>query len=135
MLNRAYKTYGNVIELEYATISSKKSKSSKPKIRWNGRRLICTLLIVYVAANFGYWHYKINKVNAQIESLELKKMALQLEKNQLEKQKELVQDEKYVEKLARENLDLVKPGEKLILLAEPGEVMPLEMDENTEIYD
>ena len=23
MLNRAYKTYGNVIELEYATISSK----------------------------------------------------------------------------------------------------------------
>ena len=62
-------------------------------------------------------------------------MALQLEKNQLEKQKELVQDEKYVEKLARENLGLVKPGEKLILLAEPGEVMPLEMDENAEIYD
>lgn len=134
-MNHALKTYGNVIELDYQTNKTKKPRTFKRKVKWNAKRLICTLLVLYVAANFGYWHYKIYKADLQIESLELKKMALELEKAQLEEKKELVQGEKYVEQMARESLGLVKPGEKLILLAEPGEVMPLEIDENMELYD
>ena len=134
-MNQALKTYGNVIELDYRSNMSKNRISSKRKVKWNAKRLICTLLVLYIAANFGYWHFKINRANVQIENLELKKMALKLEKTQLEEKKELVQEEKYVEQMARESLGLVKPGEKLILLAEPGEVLPLEMDGNIELYD
>ena len=133
-MNQALKTYGNVIELDYQRASRKKS-AQKRKLKWNVKRLLCTALIIYLTANFGIWHYKIRKVNAQIEDLEHQKTALELERSRLEEKKELVQGEAYVEGLARKNLGLIKPGEKVIMLAEPGEVMPLERDDNMELYD
>jgi len=134
-LSQVVRTYGNVLELSFNSNADRNLKRPKRKVKWNAKKLICTILVLYLGANFGYWHYKIDKVNHEIENLEMKKMALELEKNKLEEQKKMVQGEKYVEKLARENLGLIKPGEKLILLAEPGEVMPLDADENAEIRD
>lgn len=134
-MSQVLRNYDNVIELDYHTAVRKRPTSAKRKVRFKGKRLVCTLLVLYLVTLFGYWHYKISRVNAEIKNLEAQKMVLQLEKNKLQEKKKLVQGEAYVEQMARANLGLVKPGEKVILLAEPGEAMPLESDANMEIYD
>lgn len=131
------KVYGQAVEPQndlYAGFAPRKKKS-KRIIRYKGRSLIFWGIILYVVLVFGYWHYKINVVNAEILSLEAQKSALLAEQALLNDKKELVLSKEYIEKTARENLGLVKPGEKVLLFAKPGEVMPLEVDEHEEIYD
>lgn len=118
----------NSKEVPKRLIRRKKKKYSP------GRLLLLGVALAYLLS-FGYWSYKINQLDAQIEALEKQKMAVLAEQNRLLEQKKLVMSHEYVEKLARENLGLVKPGEKVVLFAEPGEVMPLKEEGKTELYD
>lgn len=119
--------------LESTTATKRIARRKKRKYS-PGRLLLLGAALAYLLS-FGYWSYKINQYDAQIEALERQKNAVLAEQKRLLEQKELVMSPEYVEKLARENLGLVKPGEKVVLFAEPGEVMPLKEEGKTELYD
>ena len=68
---------------------------------------------------------EIMQLNAQKTDLEMAYADIQTEKSQLEEQKELLNDDTYLERLARENLLMVREGEYLL--------MPYE--ENSEVVE
>ncbi|WP_227764014.1 FtsB family cell division protein [Zhaonella formicivorans] len=136
MLSHLPKVY-DALELGYREYVPKPGRKTtiKRRVRFKGRALLFGAVIFYVLLLFGYWHYKINQVEAEIQALEAQKNAILAEQARLKEQKKLVMSKEYVERAARENLGLVKPGETVLLFAEPGKVRPLKLKDKSEIYD
>ena len=62
--------------------------------------------------------YESSRSRERIEELAGRKEALEKEQQQLEEKKAEVQAPDYLEKVAREELHLAKPGEKVVILPE-----------------
>ncbi len=70
------------------------------------------LTISHLTRKFQLWHnsqQEIKKLKAQISQLNQKKL-------NLEKKKEYYQSDEFIKKEARENLGLIKPNEKILVL-------------------
>ncbi len=94
---------------------------------------LVTLILVFVLlafVRFAWEGYKLDKeIHAYLIQLEEAKII----NAQLLAEVELAQDPIYIEKLARERLGLVKTGEKVVMPAKPGYVMPLKEPTDGEI--
>lgn len=74
--------------------------------------LFLLLLILLSFANIGNYR-KRNKLISQIKTMEEKISGIKAENDRTEQNIQKVNDDSYVEKVAREELDLQKPGEKV----------------------
>ncbi|ADL06899.1 FtsB family cell division protein [Thermosediminibacter oceani] len=76
-------------------------------------RIIFVLFLVYFVYTFTVQQFKINELRRQELELSQKMNQLAEERKRLEKEIELLNTKSYIEKLARDQLGLVKPGEIL----------------------
>lgn len=74
--------------------------------------LFLLLLILLSFTNIGNYR-KRNKLTSQIKTIEEKINSIKAENDRIEQNIQKVNDDSYVEKVAREELDLQKPGEKV----------------------
>ena len=100
--------------------AKKVKKGTRRKFRLNGPAVILLLVLGFVFYTFGGQmvelynvRHEVKKIRGQIEEMEKKN-------DELNKQVQFLQSDAYVERMAREKLSLVKPGEKIILEAKPG---------------
>jgi cell division protein FtsB len=94
----------------------------KDKKRWHLKSLLLIGVGGYLLFSFGHLGYGIYQANRQIEAYEAQKQALIAEREHYQKQIEQLHQASYIERLAREELGLVKPGETVIIPAVPGQV-------------
>ncbi len=119
---------------EKLQVKSKRAKKT-PVFFKRLRTLVLLAMMIYILASFGGLQVKMNQVNGQISALEAEKSELLEVQQKLLKEKERLNDPLYIERRAREALGFIKPGEKILLPAEPGEAMPLKMDGIDDIRD
>ena len=92
--------------------------------------LAAAVLIVLIAAYFVVSGYKIIKLNKELDEAETKKQELTETKEDLQAQYKDINSDKYIERLARRDLKLVKANELLFIL--PEETEEEEQDGETE---
>ncbi len=120
---------------EKLQIRKKQRKKQAPSFFKRLRPLILLAVVVYILLSFGGLQVKMNQVNGQISALEAEKEELLEAQQKLLREKERLDDPIYIERRAREALGFIKPGEKILLPAEPGEAMPLKLDGIEDIRD
>lgn len=69
--------------------------------------------LVYFAYTMVTQQSMINAKNKELESLQQKINSVKSENDELRKKKEMLDTDEYYEKVAREKLGMVKPGEKV----------------------
>ena len=80
--------------------------------------IILILIIVFVGINYYNNIKKINELQLKIDNLNSKIESSKEEKNELQKELENINNRDFIEKIAREKLGLVKPGEVLVVPVE-----------------
>lgn len=95
-------------------------KRKKLKFRLGGPTVILFILLGFIFYSFGGQaiemynvRHEINKIREQMDELKVKNA-------ELRKQVEQLNSSAFIEREAREKLGYVKPGEKIILEAQPG---------------
>ena len=119
-MNSQAKIANNVVRLPHTT-KKKKRLVFKPK----PTTFFIALIIFYVLFSFARVELQIRQTERQMAILKQRTQQLELEKERMERQYQLLHDDKHLETLARKYL-MIKPGERLVLPAEPGAVLPLE---------
>ncbi len=111
-------------------------KKRRRRFKWKLGSLVLLLVLGYILFSFGRVYYQIHQLNLKKSALERELHALERENRALIEKVRLVQTDAYIEKLAREELGLVKPGETIMVPAFPGDAKPLkETDKNRDIRD
>lgn len=77
--------------------------------------VVLLLVIVFFGAIFIKQQLIINKLNREYDEYKDQLARVQQQTDQLNEQLKIMQREDYIEKLAREKLRLVKPGEMLFI--------------------
>jgi len=77
--------------------------------------LILIAFVIYFSFIIIEQQKIINTKQLALENVENNIRKEELVKQDLEKQKEMLDSEEYIEKVAREKLGLVKPGEKIFI--------------------
>jgi len=94
----------------------------KSKYVFKKRFLFFLSIIVYVVICFGQQFYRIAAINSEIDSyLNTKKQLMEEQENLMEEIK-LLENRSYIERIAREDLGLIKPGETLLVPGKPGDL-------------
>lgn len=78
-------------------------------------KLALSVFIVFMAVQIAQSWYKINKKTAQIEILDQKIAAQTLKNNEMERLIAEGSNDEYIERVAREKLGLVMPGESVYI--------------------
>lgn len=105
----------NIIQLE--STAGKKEKKRK-KLNW--KLLIIGIIGVYLLTNIIQMHATIWQMDKKIEETREEKQEMLAHQEELEQRIKKTENGEYIEKLAREQLGLVKPGEKLIIPKKTG---------------
>jgi cell division protein FtsB len=99
-------------------------------------KLLSSALGVYLLFAFLAGGYEIWQLKKQLEQIDLEKKMLLEQRTQLEQDIKALQEPEIIERIARESLGLVKPGETVIVPAIPGENIPKPKEVNSaEIAD
>lgn len=77
--------------------------------------LLCSLLVLWVFGNLAQLHWQIIKLDKEIEIQTQQKQQLLTYQAQLEEDLKMVESGEYIEKLAREQLGMIKPGENPVM--------------------
>jgi len=83
------------------------------------------VLGVYFGTAIVQTQLKIYQANRQLEQLDEELYRLRQENRELEQQRQYVESDEYVEWKARQELGLVRPDEKVIILTEPEGGIPV----------
>ena len=107
----------------------RRKKSRSAAARKGAGRLKMGLLLLaglaVLAVSWGLPQYKkVNALRAQLSELEERKLQLQEERRRLEEELRWLQTDAAMEKIAREELGLVKPGEYPLLDLDNKSVAP-----------
>lgn len=92
------------------------------KYRFKKRFLILFCVLGYVVFSFGQQFYKIYSINNEISSCLNDKAALVQEQKGLEEEISLLQNKSYIERIAREDLGMIRPGETLLVPGQTGDI-------------
>jgi cell division protein DivIC len=107
---------------------------SKSKFRVRKRFFLLIGLFVYVAMCFGQQFYQLSNLDQEIEKYQQIHNELLEEQESLKAEIALLENKSYIERIAREDLGLIKPGETLLVPGELGklpEVKPIgELEDN-----
>lgn len=110
-------------------------KASKSKHQHANKVILALVIfvlvfILFAFARFAWLGYKLDReIQAYLIQVEEAKMV----NAQLLEEIELAKDPSFIEKIARERLGLVKAGERVVMPAKPGYVMPLKQPAQGEI--
>ncbi|HHY14555.1 MAG TPA: septum formation initiator family protein [Firmicutes bacterium] len=85
------------------------------------RGIVLVVLVLWVGFHFAKNAVDNHRLRRQISDLETHLHVLQLRGEELEKEIELWRSPEYIERVAREELGLVKPGEVVYTLSAPLE--------------
>ncbi len=118
-------------------LDNRKNLKTAPasKIKYSNKIIVALVMLILVLiflafARFAWVGYQLDKeIHAYLILVEEATMV----NAQLLEEIELAQDPIFIEKLARERLGLVKPGERVVMPAKPGYVMPLKKPTEGEI--
>ncbi len=80
--------------------------------------IILTVFILFIGFKFYINYQKINDLKSEITQLKQNIEETQVENEELKKQLQGMNDLDYIEKVARQKLGLVKPGELLLIPVE-----------------
>ncbi|MCR6545329.1 FtsB family cell division protein [Dehalobacterium formicoaceticum] len=97
-------------------------KKKKPKFRVKRRFFLFVGLIVYVSFSFGQQYYAMHQMDQEIAGYAQIKNELLQEQKGLEAEMALLENRSHIERIAREDLGLIKPGEILLVPGEPGKL-------------
>lgn len=103
----------------------KKNKFKKPEPKKILLLSVVALVLILVSLTFGRFIWLNYKLGKEIQTYLAEVDQLKQEQEELMFEIELAKDPAFIEKVARERLGLVKEGEKVIMPAKPGEVIPL----------
>lgn len=126
---------GRVIPLEKPRVSQPQTKRKRAKRPFPWGYLLLSIILIYFVMAFGGMKWELYRADAQILALEEEKERLLAEQAELLQGKERLNNPVFIERRAREALGLIKPGEKILLPAEPGEVIDLKLEGIDEIGD
>jgi cell division protein DivIC len=87
-------------------------------------KIILGILGCYLLFSFLIGGYQIGQIKKEITQHNIQKERLLKQQEDLEKELAFLQEPEMIEKLARESLGMVKPGEILVVPAIPGENIP-----------
>ncbi len=110
----------------------KKKKQVNPvKTLWItiGGVALAVIAIVLIIANIRLYHTR-QELNSQIKTLQNKVGEIKQQNDRLSQGIQNANDSQYIEKVAREELDLQKPGEKVVSFINPPAV-PQQGDVNS----
>jgi cell division protein FtsB len=96
---------------------------SNGKYRVKKRFFVLFLVVGYVVISFGQQFSKINSIDKEINGYLQEKKVLAQEQKTLENEISLLQNKSYIERIAREDLGLIKPGETLLVPGEEGDII------------
>ncbi|WP_418791345.1 FtsB family cell division protein [Phosphitispora sp. TUW77] len=99
----------------------KKPKRKKLRYKLKGPSVIVLILLGMIFYSFGGQMVKMYNVQSEITNIQEEMDQIKANNELLKQQLEQLNSKTYIEREAREKLGLVKPGEKIILEAEPGE--------------
>jgi len=106
------------------------------RFKWKPGSILLVLALGYVLFSFGQVYYKTYQLMDTKAMLAQQLQLLQQENRILADKYDLMQSDSYIEKLAREDLGLVKPGETVVVPALPGDVKLFkETESNQDIRD
>lgn len=99
------------------------SRSLPPEPKWVKFLFVVlfTLALFIFAPRFGEKVVEYLGFSRELEELAKEEIKLREEIKGLSKERKYLEEDWYVEKLAREKLHLVKPGEILVRVVKPGE--------------
>lgn len=106
----------------------KTKTKSKSKYRVKKRFFLLFFIFAYVAVCFGQQFYRMHNIDQEIDDYLHVKSELIQEQESLKAEIALLENASYIERIAREDLGLIKPGETLLVPGEPGnlpEVKPV----------
>lgn len=83
--------------------------------------MLLLLLFVFTVYKFFVNYQHINELKKRINSLENAVTLAEEEKIELQEELKNIDNPEYIEKIARDELGLVKPGELLLIPVEEGE--------------
>ncbi|KUK12044.1 MAG: Septum formation initiator [Moorella sp. 60_41] len=104
-----------------------RESSASRRIRSRRSRLPLLLLLLgflYLAGAFIHLQWKIYQVDKELEAYRQQKTALLEEQARLQEEIRRLNTDEYIERVAREELGLIKEGETVLLPARPGEEVP-----------
>lgn len=106
----------------------------KSKYRIKKRFFLFFGIFAYVAICFGQQFYQLHNMDKEIAEYLRIKNELMMEQENLKAEIALLENISYIERIAREDLGLIRPGETLLVPGEPGnlpEVKPVgELEDN-----
>lgn len=102
-----------------------RKKKQKPrrrlKYKLSGPGLIFLIILGFIFYSFGGQMVEMYNVQDEMKNIKAQMQELQAKNVELRQKVEQLSSDAYIEREAREKLGLVKPGEKIILEAKPGE--------------
>ncbi|MEL7566729.1 MAG: septum formation initiator family protein [Dehalobacterium sp.] len=98
----------------------KNKNKAKVKYRVKKRFFLLFVIFSYVAVCFGQQFYRMNNIDKEIDNYLHQKNGLIKEQEDLKAEIALLENESYIERIAREDLGLIKPGETLLVPGERG---------------
>jgi len=102
------------------TAMGQEKRSRKAKRRLTPRKLtglVCIGLLAYMIFSFSRGFYQAYQLKQEIKVLEAQLAEVQEQNRQLQEELEYSQTPEAIEKIAREKLGLIKPGEIVIMRA------------------
>ena len=96
-------------------------RRAKPKFKVKIMPVILFVLVLSLIWNIAQMHLTIWDLNSQIEAEIQRKEQLEAYEKELQNNLKQVQSGEYIERLAREELGLVKPGETLVITQKSSE--------------
>ncbi len=100
------------------TEKKKRIKKTRSDFRW----LLVVFVIIFLAV-IGRQEFKIYQIRKEIESTQSRIQVLQKEKEDLEAETKRLSDLKYIEKLAREEHNMVGKGEVPLFIVKDKEAV------------
>ncbi|ATW26997.1 FtsB family cell division protein [Candidatus Formimonas warabiya] len=94
----------------------------KNKYHIKKRFFVIFCVLSYVGICFGQQFYHIHTINQEIAGYVQEKNDLIREQKNLQQEINLLQNKSYIERIAREDLGLIKPGETLLVPGHPGDM-------------
>lgn len=106
--------------VSFPAAAKKAKRTSRRRFRLKGPVVVLLLVLGFIFYSFGEQMVELYNVRQEVEEIRNQMDVLQKKNLEMKKKVEFLQSDAYVERMAREKLSLVKPGEKIILEAKPG---------------
>ena len=97
------------------SVDSKLNMKNKRKYRVDYVRILLIICFVYFSITFVRQQFRINEYNVKISSVNQDIQNAELRMQELNERKENGDDPEFIEKVAREELGLVKPHERIFI--------------------